>query len=117
MKSAAILLLLSLTPAGFAQSGASSQVAVVRGLLENAQSKGAKPAPAASVQVTLQSKTFTSPAVTSDKNGFYYIPNVAPGTYTLKVWITAKNPLTFIVTVKAPLTDIPPVIVPARSKP
>lgn len=114
MRFAAILLLLSALPAASAQAPV-SPVAVVRGLLETAPSKNGKSTPVAAIPVTLQTKTYISPLVSSGKDGFYYIPNVPPGTYTLKVWVTQKNPLAFTVTVKAPLTDIPPVIVPAGS--
>jgi len=110
MKLAAIVLFVSLFAASAPQSRA--QTAVVRGLLESGQTRKA---PAPGITVTLQTKSYVSPAVTSGKDGLYYIPNVPPGTYTLKVWVTQKNPLTFTVTVKAPLTDIPPVIVPAGS--
>jgi Carboxypeptidase regulatory-like domain len=112
MRFVAALLLLSLIPAARAQSSLSPSFALVRGQLQTAQAKG-KVAPVPGVTVTLQSKSWSSPAVTSDKNGLYYIPNVAPGTYTLKVWITRKAPLTFTVTIRPGLTDLPPVMVPS----
>jgi hypothetical protein len=109
---AAVLLLLSFIPAAPAQSSPSPSFALVRGLLQTAQPKG-KVAPVPGLTVTLQSKSWSSPAVTSDKNGLYYIPNVAPGAYTLKVWVSRKAPLTFTVTIRPGLTDLPPVMIPS----
>ena len=106
------VLLLFVPAASFAQS---SRVATVRGLLESTAGRGAKPVPAPGILVNVENKSYTSPAVNSGNDGLYYIPNVAPGNYTLKVWANPKKPLTFPVVVKAPLTDIPPVIV-ARQK-
>jgi hypothetical protein len=75
------------------------------------EGNAATKAPAPGVLVTVENNNFTSPAVKSGKDGLYYIPNLAPGNYKLKVWTDPKNPLTFPITVKGPLTDIPPVIV------
>jgi hypothetical protein len=106
------LLLFLVSPhAPFAQTGATPQFATVRGLLEVTSGKSTKPSPAPGILVTLESKTYSSPAVHSGKDGLYYIPNVPAGNYTLKVWSNPKNPLTFQIVVKSPLTDIPPVIV------
>lgn len=108
--------ILAVPAAGFAQSSAAPRVATVRGMLED--NTGKKPAPASGFLVTVESKNYTSPAVRSGKDGLYYIPNVAPGNYTLKVWTDPKTPLSFPITVKGQLTDIPPVIVAsANAKP
>ncbi len=99
-----LLPLLAISSAAFAQSGS-----VVRGMLEDQTAKTPQPAPG--VLVTLENQNYTLPAVRSGKDGLYYISNVAPGTYTLKVWSDLKNPLSFTVKVNGSLTDIPPVIV------
>ena len=106
----ALLLCPLLSPAG--QSG-SAQRTIVRGRLENAPAKpGAAPTPAPGIAVTLENKSGSSLAVNSGKDGFYYIPNIALGAYTLQVWTNLKKPLTFPITVdKAPLQDLPPVLV------
>lgn len=104
-----LLTLLAISSAALAQSGSVTQVATVRGMLEDHEAKTPQPAPG--VLVTLETQNYTLPAVHSGKDGLYYIPNVAPGTYTLKVWTDPKNPLSFPVTVHGTLTDIAPVIV------
>jgi|SRR5579863_10180789 len=104
-----LLPLLAISSAALAQPGPVSQVATVRGMLEDNTGKAPQPAPG--VLVTLENQNYTLPAVRSGKDGLYYISNVAPGTYTLKVWSDRKNPLSFTVKVNGPLTDIPPVIV------
>jgi hypothetical protein len=94
--------------AAFAQSSAAPQVSFVRGMLEgNTTAK----TPAPGVLVTVESNNYTSPAVKSGKDGLYYIPNLTPGNYTLQVWADPKSPLSFPITVKGSLTDVPPVIV------
>ncbi len=108
-KAVLLLPLLAISSAAFAQSASVPRVATVRGMLEDHTGKTPQPAPG--VLVTLESQNYTLPAVHSGKDGLYYIPNVVPGTYTLKVWTDPKNPLTFPVTVTGPLTDIHPVIV------
>jgi hypothetical protein len=110
-----LVLLLAAPAAFFAHANDSTRVATVRGMLETTAGNGAKTSPAPGVLVTLGNKTYTSPAVYSGKDGLYYIPNVVPGNYTLKVWANPKNPLTFPVTVTGPLTDIPPVIVTPKT--
>jgi hypothetical protein len=104
------VLCLSLLAFPFVASAQSSApVATVRGMLEDSSAK--KPLPASGFLVTIEGKNYTSPAVRSGKDGLYYIPNVAPGNYTLKVWADPQSPLSFPITVKGPLTDIPPVVV------
>jgi hypothetical protein len=104
-----LLPLLAISSVGFAQSAYVPRVATVRGMLEDHTGKTPQPAPG--ILVTLEKQNYTLPAVRSGKDGLYYISNVAPGIYTLKVWSDRKNPLRFTVKVNAPLTDIPPVIV------
>ncbi len=100
-----LLPLLVVSSAVFAQTSS----ATVRGMLEDNTAKN--PQPVSGVLVTLEGRNYTSPAVHSGKDGLYYISNVAPGAYTLKVWSDPKNPLSFPIKVSGPLTDIPPVIV------
>lgn len=101
--------MLFLSAAAFAQFGPVPQVATVRGMLEDHTGKTPQPAPG--ITVTLENQNYTLPAVRSGKDGLYYMSNVTPGTYTLKVWTNPKSPLSFTVKVSGPLTDIPPVIV------
>jgi hypothetical protein len=117
MKLTGILLVpFLLSPAAsFSQTGETVQAATVRGMLEDTTGKGAKPVPAPGLVVTVENQNYTSPAVKTGKDGLYYIPNVAPGSYILKVWTNPKSPLTFPVTIKGSLTDIPPVVVPPAS--
>ena len=117
MKRKALLfvLLLAVPAAPFAHANDSTRAATVRGMLESTAGNGAKTSPAPGFLVTIESRTYTSPAVYSGKDGLYYIPNVAPGSYTLKVWADPRNPLAFPITVTGPLTDIPPVIVTPKS--
>ena len=109
LNSVLLLPLLAVSSAVFAQTGSVPQVATVRGMLEDHTGKTTQPAPG--ITVTLENQNYTLPAVRSGKDGLYYMSNVAPGTYTLKVWINPKSPLSFTVKVTGPLTDIPPVIV------
>lgn len=108
-----LLPLLAISSAVFAQSISASHTAVVRGKLEERTAKILQPA--AGVLVTLENHNYTSPAVHSGKDGLYYISNIAPGAYTLKVWTNPKRPLSFPVTVHGTLTDIAPVIVAPTS--
>jgi hypothetical protein len=104
--------LLLLAPAApVAQSSSAPQVATVRGLLEHNPDKAKKAAPAVKIAVAVVNDSGHSFGATSGQDGMYYIANVPPGDYALKVWVDPKNPLTFTITVKAPLTDVPPVIV------
>lgn len=110
--------LVFLSPAGMvAQSTAVPQSATVRGLLEHNPEKGKKAAPAARIAVAVVDGAGHSFGATSEQNGMYYIGNVPPGNYVLKVWANRKNPLTFPITVKPPLTDVAPVIVDAPGQP
>jgi hypothetical protein len=112
MKLTGILLLplLALPAATFGQSSSVPQIAAVRGMLEENVTN--KPVPASGLLVTVEGKNYTSAAVKSGRDGLYYIPNLAPGSYTLKVWADPKSPLSFPITVnKGSLTDIAPVIV------
>jgi hypothetical protein len=106
--------LLFLSTAGaVAQSGADSKVATVRGLLEHNPDKANKAAPAGKIAVALVDRDGHSFGATSEQNGMYYIANVPPGKYWLKVYADPKKPLTFSIPVTAPLTDVAPVIVDA----
>jgi hypothetical protein len=110
--SPAILLacLLSI-PIGAGFAGSVTPNALVRGRLQ--RTAGAKVSPAAGIAVTIDSqKSGRSPATYSGQDGMYYIQNAAPGAYTLEVWTNPKKPLTFPITVTAPVTDVPPVNVP-----
>lgn len=104
-----LLSLLAISSAAVAQIAFVPRFATVRGMLEDRTGK--TPVPAVGVMVTLENQNYTLPAVRSGKDGLYYISNVPPGTYTLKVWTNPKSPLSFTVKVTGPLTDIPPVIV------
>jgi len=117
MKPRIVLLALFLSAFGalVAHANDSTRVATVRGMLETTAGTGAKASPAPGVLVTIENRTYTSPAVYSGKDGLYYIPNVVPGNYTLKVWADPKNPLSFPISVTGPLTDIPPVIVTPKT--
>jgi hypothetical protein len=104
--------LLFLAPAGpVAPTSVVPQLATVRGLLEHNPNKGRKAVPAPQIAVAVVNEAGSSFGATSGQDGMYYIANVPPGDYSLKVWADPKNPLTFPITVKAPLTDVPPVIV------
>lgn len=110
--------LVFLSPAGMvAQSTAVPQSATVRGLLEHNPEKGKKAAPAARIAVAVVDGAGHSFGATSEQNGMYYIGNVPPGNYVLKVWANRKTPLMFPITVKPPLTDVAPVIVDAPGQP
>jgi hypothetical protein len=107
--------ILCLSLLSFSAVASAQSVGTVRGMLQD--NSGKKPLPASGFQVTLEGKSYTSPAVKSGMDGLYYIPNVAPGNYTLKVWVNPKNPLSFPITVKGQLTDVPPVVVTPASSP
>ncbi|MGH9546986.1 MAG: carboxypeptidase-like regulatory domain-containing protein [Terriglobales bacterium] len=53
--------------------------------------------------------------VRTDSSGIYYIPNVAPGNYTLEVWTSTgggAQPRTQAIKVNDPYTDVATIVLP-----
>jgi hypothetical protein len=71
-----------------------------------------KASPVQGIQVTLSNaQAVRSKPSFSDHGGMYYLYNMLPGEYQLEVWVTSP-PKVYKVSINAPQTDLPPVIVP-----
>lgn len=70
--------------------------------------------PAGGLQVTLRTpQGRRSFSVTTDANGMYFMPNVAPGPYVLEIWNRpGGTPISVPITVSGQLQDVPPIVIP-----
>lgn len=85
-----------------------AQAALVRGRLL----RGRYNAPGVAVTVWCQAYGRSQPSY-SGPDGMYYLPNIPPGQYTLEIWAIPNNPpLTFVIYVTEPGTDVNPIYVP-----
>lgn len=88
---------------------AAAQAASVRGRLVRNGYGGAYPVGNVTVTLWNQSRGRSAPAVTG-ADGMYYFYNVPSGTYYLQVWLyPGKPPLTYLIQVNEPSTDIAPI--------
>jgi Carboxypeptidase regulatory-like domain len=102
LKAVALLILLLL-------GNVIATAATVRGRVDRV-AKGRRN-PAVGVPVTLSNGRGgrSSPAY-SNQNGMYYLQNIPPGTYNLEIWTSRDphaRPVTYVIKVSEPLTDIP----------
>jgi hypothetical protein len=91
---------------------AAAQAATVRGRLVRNGYGGVYGVGYVTVTLWNQSRGRSAPAVTG-ADGMYYFYNVPPDNYYLQVWLyPGKAPLTYVIRVNDPGTDVPPILLP-----
>jgi hypothetical protein len=81
-----------------------TSASLLRGRLVDAASRGVP-----GIEVTTFSTSLgrSRPRV-SDGDGMYYL-NIPPGAYILEIWVNPQQPIQYNITVRDPITDVPPV--------
>lgn len=73
------------------------------------------PVPAVAVNVFNPAVGNSGYSYTSS-DGMYYLRDIPPGDYDLRVWVTPKQPVVYKITVTSPLTDIAPIAIGDKTK-